>query len=428
MPAALTDSLTLPCGQIIPNRIMKSAMTEGLADANDNATERHQHLYRRWSQGGAGLLITGNVMIDRRYLEKAGNVVLEDESGLEALTSWAAAGQENGNALWMQISHPGRQCAKLNNKQPVSASDVQLHLAGSFGKPRALEENEIGEIIQRFATTASIAKKAGFSGVQIHGAHGHLISQFLSPVTNRRTDHWGGSLENRARLLLKTIAATRGLVGNEFPISVKLNSADFKKGGFTLDECVQVVAWLGEAGIDLLEISGGSYEAPQLMGFTGDAATTELPPRQSTVDREAYFLDYTQAVRKVATMPVAVTGGFRSRAVMEEALAADELDMIGLARPFAADPELANGLLGESLQQVPIIERDKRLGPGLLGLNSPISLVKMITIQGQMGWFVEQINRIADRQPANPGIGVLGAMMKMMRVEKKTANARNFQL
>ncbi len=426
MPAALTDTLTLPCGQTLPNRIMKSAMTEGLADADDHATVRHENLYRRWSNGGAGLLITGNVMIDRRHLEKAGNVVVEDESGLAALTSWAAAGQEQGNQLWMQISHPGRQCAKLNNKQPVSASDVQLHLAGGFAQPRALEEAEIEDIIERYATTAAIAKKAGFTGVQLHAAHGYLISQFLSPVTNVRNDQWGGSLENRARLLLRSIRATRERVGNDFPISIKLNSADFQKGGFTLDECVQVVSWLNDSGLDLLEISGGSYEAPQLMGFEGDVAKTELPPRQSTLDREAYFLDYTQAIRKVAAMPVAVTGGFRSRKVMEEALAADELDIIGMSRPFAADPDLAKGLLDGSLQQVPIIENHKRLGPGLLSQNSNIGIVKMITMQGQVGWFAEQMTRMADNQPPNPDIGVLGAMIKMVRTEMKTAKARHF--
>ncbi len=427
MSVSLADPILLPCGQAVPNRILKSAMTEGLADASDNATEQHQELYRRWSLGGAGLLLTGNVMIDRRHLEKAGNVVIEDESGLAALSAWASAGQENGNQLWMQLSHPGRQCAKLNNKHPVSASDVQLHLAGGFGKPRALTEPEIEDVIQRFASSAKIAQKAGFSGVQLHAAHGYLISQFLSPVTNRRTDQWGGSLQNRARLLLKAIAATRQAVGPAFPVSVKLNSADFQKGGFTLDECVTVVDWLNAAGIDLLEISGGSYEAPQLMGFSGDAATTELPPRQSSLDREAYFIDYTSAIRKIANMPVAVTGGFRSRSAMVDAVTHGELDMVGMARPFAADPEIALGLLDSSLQTVPVIEQQKRLGPGLLGINSPIGIVKMITMQGQVGWFAEQITRAANKQPANPDIGVLPAMVKMIRNEMKTAKAREFQ-
>ena len=427
MSVSLADSVLLPCGKTVPNRLMKSAMTEGLADKNDHATNLHQNLYRRWSQGGAGLLITGNVMIDRRHLEKAGNVVIEDESGLEALSKWAKAGQENGNHLWMQLSHPGRQCAKLNNKHPVSASDIQLHLAGGFARPRPLAEAEIEDVIQRFATSALIAQKAGFTGVQLHGAHGYLISQFLSPVTNRRNDQWGGSLENRARLLLSCVAATRQAVGPNFPVSVKLNSADFQKGGFTLEECVTVVNWLNDAGIDLLEISGGSYEAPQLMGFSGDAATTELPPRQSSLDREAYFIDYTKAIRKVATMPIAVTGGFRSRTAMVDALQQGELDMIGMARPFAADPEIAQGLLDSSLLQAPSIEQHKRLGPGLLGINSPIGIIKMITMQGQVGWFAEQINRAANNQPANPDIGVLPAMVKMVRTEIKTAKAREFQ-
>ncbi|HAC34321.1 MAG TPA: NADH:flavin oxidoreductase [Gammaproteobacteria bacterium] len=427
MCAQLTDPLTLPCGQVIPNRIMKSAMTEALADPADHATELHQTLYRRWSRGGAGLLITGNVMIDRRYLEKAGNVVVEDDSGLESLRAWASAGMEAGNQLWMQINHPGRQCAKLNNRHPVSASDVQLHLAGSFARPRPLESVEIEEIIQRFATTATVAAKAGFSGVQLHAAHGYLISQFLSPKTNLREDQWGGSLENRARFLLAAVAAVRRAVGEEFAVSVKLNSADFQKGGFTLDESVQVVRWLNETSLDLLEISGGSYEAPQLMGFSGDRRTTELPPRQSTRDREAYFLEYAAAIRQVATMPVAITGGFRSRSVMTEALAAGELDLIGMARPFAANPELASELLAGTLEEVPAIEREKRIGPGFLGVNSPLGLVKMLTLQGQTGWFAEQMALAAHNQPLDPDLGLLRSMMKMMRAEIKAARARHFQ-
>ena len=427
MSFSLTDTIELPCGQIVPNRLMKSAMTEGLADQRDHATERHQNLYRRWSLGGAGLLITGNVMIDRRHLEKAGNVVVEDHSSLESLSAWAKAGQENGNQLWMQLSHPGRQCAKLNNKNPVSASDVQLHLAGGFAKPRALLEAEIEDVIQRFATSASLAKQAGFSGVQLHAAHGYLISQFLSPVTNLRQDQWGGSLENRARLLLASVAATRQAVGADFAVSVKLNSADFQKGGFTLDECVTVVEWLNDAGIDLLEISGGSYEAPQLMGFSGDAAKTELPPRQSSLDREAYFLSYTKAIREIAKMPIAVTGGFRSRTTMIEALTHGELDIIGMARPFAADPEIAHRLLNNSVQETAVVERYKRIGPGMLGINSPIGIIKMITMQGQVGWFAEQMSRAADMRPPNPGIGIVPAMVKMVRTEMKVSKAREFQ-
>ncbi len=431
MTNSINTPLTLPSGVELPNRLVKAAMTERLASPGNEVTDRHLQLYRAWGQGGIGLQITGNVLVDRRNLEAPGNVAIDGPPSNEhavMLAKWAEASKAGGGKVVMQLSHAGRQTQKMVNPQPDAPSAIAVDLpGGQFGTPRALTGDDIKRLIGKYATATKAARAAGFDGVQIHAAHGYLISQFLSPVTNRRTDQWGGSLENRARLLLGAIKTTREAVGSDFAVSIKLNSADFQKGGFTLDECVQVVSWLNDTGLDLLEISGGSYEAPQLMGFEGDAAKTELPPRQSTLDREAYFLDYTQAIRKVATMPVAVTGGFRSLKVMQQALADDELDMIGMSRPFAADPDLARGLLDGSLTQVPSIELTKRLGPGPLDLNSNIGMVKMITMQGQVGWFAEQMNCVADNRPPNPGIGVLGAMIKMVRTEMKTAKARNFQ-
>ena len=260
MPIDLHDPLELPCGVRLPNRFLKSAMTEGLADARDRATGRLATLYRRWSQGGCGTLVTGNVMIDRRFLERPGNVVIEDRRGLEPLKRWAAAGTAAGNQLWMQISHPGRQCSKMSARRPMAPSEVQLHLFGNFGRPVAMTEGDIQEALDRFARTTGIAREAGFTGVQLHAAHGYLISEFLSPRLNRRSDAWGGGLAARARFLLEAVARTRRAVGDDFPLAVKLNSADFQKGGFSFDESIQVARWLEESGVDLIEISGGTYE------------------------------------------------------------------------------------------------------------------------------------------------------------------------
>ena len=257
MPVDLNAPLKLPCGSELPNRLLKSAMTEGLADADDHATERHATLYRCWSEGGTGTLITGNVMIDRRYLERPGNVVVEDRKGLPQLSRWAAAGTAAGSHLWMQISHPGRQCAKLSAPRPMAPSAVQLDLLGNFGRPIAMTEQDIQDALDRYARVAGIAREAGFTGVQLHGAHGYLISEFLSARLNRRTDDWGGSLAARARFLLEAVARTRRVVGDDFPLAVKLNSSDFQKGGFSFDESIQVARWLEDRGIDLLEISGG---------------------------------------------------------------------------------------------------------------------------------------------------------------------------
>ncbi|MEO1087986.1 MAG: NADH:flavin oxidoreductase, partial [Acidobacteriota bacterium] len=267
-PSPLAAPLQLPCGAVVPNRLCKSAMTEGLADVSGAPNGRHVALYRRWSEGGAGLLITGNILVDWRYLERPGNVVVEDDRHRNALTRWARQGTVGGNHLWVQINHPGRQCSRMSNGRPVAPSAVQLKLGGFFGRPRALLDKEIVSIVDRYARTAAEVRAAGFTGVQVHAAHGYLASQFLSPRTNRRTDRWGGSLENRARFLLETVRAVRAAVGAEFPVGVKLNSADFQRGGFDLEDAATVAGWLADAGIDLLEISGGTYE--RLRFFEGE--------------------------------------------------------------------------------------------------------------------------------------------------------------
>ena len=339
----ITTPLELPCGSVLPNRLGKSALTEGLADTFNRATDRHLRLYERWSQGGCGLLMTGNVQVDRRYLERAGNVALEadaEEDALERLRALAVAGQSGGNQLWMQIGHAGRQVSVVTNPNPVGPSAVPLDIAArGFGTPRELSVAQIQDVIERFAFVASQAKKAGFSGAQVHSAHGYLISSFLSPKANKRKDDWGGSLKNRARLLLETIEAVRSEVGTSFPVGVKLNSSDFQKDGFSPEECLQVAGWLDDMGLDLLELSGGNYESPSMMKPKDEVA-------ESTRKREAYFLEYAEAVnRKVQRTPVMVTGGFRSRRAMDAALASSACDLIGLGRPLCSQPDAANILL-----------------------------------------------------------------------------------
>ncbi len=406
MDATIASPLTLPCGAVLPNRIAKAAMTEGLADSRDNPTPELNTLYRTWSEGGAGLLITGNVMVDRRYLERGGNVVLEDDQAMSRLSTWAEAGTKAGNHLWMQINHPGRQCSRLVNSEPLSPSDIQLELVGNFARPRAMSEDDIQDAIRRFARTAELAKTAGFTGVQIHSAHGYLGSQFLSPVTNKREDRWGGSLENRARFLLTTIAAVREKVGPEFPIGVKLNSADFQKGGFTLEECVTVSGWLGEAGVDLLEISGGTYENLVFMD-------TEAK-RESTRKREAFFLEYAEAISNAAKIPVMITGGFRSLTTMNDALAEGATDVIGIARPFCVMPDFPNKLISGDINEVPVDEHDLVLGQGKWSPGSPYKAIRAINNQGQAGWYYHQMIRLSRHQQPDRNPGVLRTFCAQM--------------
>ena len=424
----LETPLTLPCGAVLPNRLCKAAMTEGLADTRNRPTRRHQKLYARWAASGLGLQISGNIQIDRSALERAGNIVLdgnEDDAALNALHDMTNAARRGGGHFWAQINHAGRQCPKAINPNPPAPSEVPLALpGGNFGKPRALTEPEILDLIARFASAAAVCRAHGFTGVQIHAAHGYLISQFLSPKANIRTDRWGGSLENRARFLLETVRATRAAVGPDFPVSVKLNSADFQKGGFAFEDCLQVVQWLNAEKIDLLEISGGSYEQPSMMGLDGILeAAVESDKRESTRAREAYFTRYAAAVAKVAAMPLMVTGGFRTRAGMEAALAEGSAQVIGLGRPLCGAPDAAGGLLKGTADSLPAFEKQLVMGRGWLGQNSPFSIVKLINGFGAQGWYYEQIYRIADGLEPDLKLGVFKAFRVYQATEKKAARA-----
>ena len=339
----LSQPLELPCGARLPNRIAKAAMSEQLARSDGHPGRGLERLYHRWARGGAGLIITGNVMIDPSHRESHMNAVLTRDSDLAPFRRWATAGR--GAPLWMQINHTGRQCPRHMNPRPMAPSEVEsvamFRSIKAFGRPRAMSEAEIEAVIARFATTARLAKEAGFDGVQIHGAHGYLVSQFLSPRTNRREDAWGGSLEGRARFLREVVRAVRGVVGGRVPVGVKLNSADFQRGGFAEGESMQVLGMLEAEGVDLIEISGGNYESKAM--FNLDADQRE--------DREAYFLDYARRARRATQAPLMVTGGFRSAAAMEDALAEGALDVVGMARPFANNPDIARDLIEGRLER-----------------------------------------------------------------------------
>src|SRR3981081_209605 len=356
MMSILDTPLNLPCGATLPNRLAKAAMSERLADADNHATPRLEALYRRWANSGAGLLFTGNFQVDRWHLERPSNVVLDDEAGLPALAAVAAAGKAGGSHFWAQLSHTGRQVSDAINPAPLSPSSVDIDvprgLGYSFAKPREMTEADIDHTIRQFAFAAQYARRAGFTGVQLHAAHGYLISQFLSPLSNRRTDRWGGPLENRARFLLEVIVAIRRAVGPQFPIGIKLNASDFQKGGFTNAECVELVKLLNGVGLDLLELSGGSLEQPKVVGVSLKDEG-EDGPRASPRAREAYFVAFAGAVPEVAGMPVMVTGGFRSVAGMVEALDGGDLDVVGLGRPLIADPAAPRRPLAAGTDTVP---------------------------------------------------------------------------
>lgn len=421
----LNQPLQLPCGVVIPNRIGKAAMTEGLADESNMPTAAHACLYRNWAEGGVGLSLTGNVMVDREHLERPGNVAIVSRNVHPGFADWASAGKSHGGQIWMQIGHAGRQTPKYVNAKPKGPSVSKLALAGQFGEAQAYDCIEIEQLISRFADAAWVAKKSGFTGVQVHAAHGFLISQFLSPLLNQRKDQWGGSLVNRARLLISIIESIREAVGPSFPVSVKLNSEDFQQGGFSLEECLTVVKWLGECDIDLLEVTGGSYEKPQMIGYeriNGDKEINGNPgTSQRTLRREAYFLNYAKKIRTVAKMPIMVTGGFRSRAVMSKAIMDNELDLIGLARPLIIAPDLPLKMLTKGVELAPSMEDILSDKPRLLGPRSSISLVRLVNIQGQQGWFYHQLRRMGKGQEPDLSMGIVKGLLSYLVQERKAA-------
>lgn len=412
MSVSLSDSLVLPCGVSLPNRICKAAMTEGLAAPDGCPTPALENLYGIWSDGGAGLLLSGNVIIDRDHLERPGNVIVDrqlSDKKRDALASWAKAATRNGNQFWAQISHAGRQTQKIVNAHPKAPSAVKLGLpGGQFGEPEALTEAEIANIIQGFAHCAATLKEAGFTGVQLHAAHGYLLSQFLSPRSNQREDQYGGSLENRARLLLEVYHAVREIVGADFPVAVKLNSADFQKGGFDFNESLQVATWLQEAGIDLIEVSGGTYEQPKLLDLEGVEPVEEQAVAASTLAREAYFVDFTKAMRETLTVPLMVTGGLRRRDAMEEALNEGGADVIGIGRPMCVMTDAPKRLLAGEVE-LPRYEKQLSLLPAWLGFLNHLKLFRTIGAFATQYWYYEQIALIGEHGKAANDLSVMKA-------------------
>jgi 2,4-dienoyl-CoA reductase-like NADH-dependent reductase (Old Yellow Enzyme family) len=330
-------------------------------------------------------------MVDSRSLGEPRNVVVEDERHIDGLRRWAQAARHDDTTAIVQVNHPGRQTPTGLSERVVAPSAIPIAYRGAFPKPRALTDAEIVELVERFATTAKTVVDAGFDGVQLHGAHGYLISQFLSPRANKRTDRWGGDAEGRRRFLLEIAVAVRAAIGADKILAVKLNSADFQRGGFSEDESLEVVQLLSSEGIDLLEISGGTYEAPAMTGTM--PATTR--------DREAYFLEFAERVREVASLPLMVTGGFRTGAAMDEAIASGAIDLAGLARPLALEPELPHALLADPAGARAAL---KRQSVGIRKLDGAADL----------WWTQHQIHRLGAGKNPDPNYGPRRAALRAL--------------
>ena len=423
MQNLINESFTLPCGQVIKNRVCKAAMTERIAKGNNLAHQGHANLYEIWAQGNIGISLTGNVQVDRRNLEGPANVAIDQNNykdQYEALKAWSAAGTKNNTQLWMQISHAGRQTPGEINSSPMAPSDIGLKIPGkNFGTPTPMTEEDILDVIDRFVFTAKIARDTGFTGVQFHSAHGYLLSEFLSPDINNRTDAWGGSIENRARIHLEIIKRCRQEVGEDYPISVKLNSADFQKGGFSPDESIKVAKMLENAGVDIIEISGGTYEQPKLIGVEASINAKRSEKRkESTIAREAYFLEYAQDIRKAVSIPLMVTGGFRTREGINDALQSNVCQIVGIGRPLCADPYCIKKMISGELETLPSFEKTLSLGPSILSPSSPFTLIKVINAFASMAWFYQQIKNMAKGLMPNQEQKLFNAFRADLKADK----------
>lgn len=341
----LNNKLELPCGAIIKNRIAKSPMSDSLGDGEGNPTEALIRLYERWAEGGVGLSLVGEVQGDPRFPEKPGNLVLGSHSDQKMLSLFTSRAVIDDAHLWTQIGHAGAlSYSPISQPKGPSALDIEgLKCAG-------MSNSDIQELAPMYARTALHAKNTGFSGVLIHAGHGFLLSQFLSPLFNHRSDKYGGSIEARSRIILEVINEVRQTVGPSFPIGIRINSTDQLEGGLTEIDALEVVRLLDQSSIDLIDISGGTY-------FPGAKSSSE------SSSKGPYFLDFTRLARGVTKLPLMVTGGFKKRDQAIDAIAGGTVDMVGLGRAMALNPGIANTWLNDDGID-PEFPRFKDLVPG----------------------------------------------------------------
>ncbi|KAJ5964723.1 uncharacterized protein N7479_004599 [Penicillium vulpinum] len=369
MPSPLADPVKLPCGLVLPNRLSKAAMAEMIAKTNQPTTTLAD-AYEQWADGGWGSILTGNVQVDVNHLGSPYDPALHNEykdskTNSALVAQWkkyADTCQKHGTPTIAQICHPGRQSFRVAGHrgifaQTLAPSAVRVKVGDSYfqrlvgclvwSEPKEMTTQDVERVIGQFVDTARLMADAGFSGIELHGAHGYLIDQFLSGKTNLRTDAYGGTPEKRARFLLEILSQTRAVVPSTFAIGIKLNSADHSSA--TFEETMTQIALIAEAGIDFMEISGGSYEDPKMMGY-GKVNADAAPKSSRTAAREAFFLEFSKEVRqRHPELVLMLTGGFRTRAGAEAAIRDNACDLVGIGRPAAIDPRFPLLLLDESV-------------------------------------------------------------------------------
>jgi 2,4-dienoyl-CoA reductase-like NADH-dependent reductase (Old Yellow Enzyme family) len=317
---------------ILPNRFVRSATWEGLAADDGAVTQRLIDVAVRLALGGVGLIISGHAYISREGQAGLWQLGVYSDELIPGLTEMTKAVHQRGGKIAMQLAHAGSKAAShLSGLDPIGPSTAEI---GGSHIGKEMNKKDIEKVIQAFAAAALRAKRAGFDAIQIHGAHGYLVSQFLSPYFNRRTDEYGGSIQNRTRFVVELLEAVRKAVGSEFPVFIKLNSEDFLPNGLTVDEMISASEILEKAGMDSIEMSGGTFLSgknyPSRQGKPGQG------------EHEAYYEAAARRCKKALKIPLMLVGGLRTFETAERLVLENVADYIAMCRPFIREPELVN--------------------------------------------------------------------------------------
>ena len=352
--AALFDRTTIN-GMTLRNRLVRSATWEGMCDTDGRPTQKLINLYRELAQGGIGLIVSGYTFVRTDGKQLSGKMGIHSDDFVVDYENLTHAVHDAGGKIAIQLVHAGGQAdAKHAGRQPLAPSAVKV--AQFSEMPVELTKAEIGGIVIAFGEGARRARAWGFDAVQFHGAHGYLINQFLSPLTNRRNDEYGGSFENRSRFLLEVYQKVRETVGVDYPVLIKLNAADNLEGGLEIDDAVRAAQELAAAGIDAIEVSAGTGAS----GIKNPARNRINKP-----EKEAYNLTLARKIKAAVSCPVMVVGGFRSYEVAANAIKDDGMDSIAMARPLIREPGLPNRWMQGDRSPAKCISCSRCFGPGL---------------------------------------------------------------
>ncbi|UZJ53601.1 hypothetical protein CBS101457_002921 [Exobasidium rhododendri] len=431
----LSSSVTLPCGAVLPGRTVKCPMQETLAvpPLCIPPVEEFKKLYSRWARGRFGLILTGQVQVDINHLSTPTDVAiasdtLTDASKLNAWKSWASTAQAHGTPSIVQLAHPGKKGHRayrakgmpsqapsaINvNVGPGRANDMMRKMA--FGDASSMSEEEIDVFVEKWIYACRVVKEAGWAGVGIHGAHGFLLSEFLSPLANQRTDRYGGSPNGRMELMKRLVRETRAHCPPPMIVQVKVNSADFAQGGLDEDEALDQVRWLIQCGdVDIVEISGGNGEAtsaktsPLISSFAKmnvKGTYNNTHKAASTLERESYFTKFGQRIRDEIDNPhgvaIQLSGGFRTRLGMASSVANGACALVGLGRTAVLEPELpAQKLLNPAVSDADAVSN----GWNFKGTWIMRWLPLPSAIKGSLGlsWYYMQQRRMGRGLEADP--------------------------